>query len=126
MNLGPNGIDFVKCISELIAYFESNCEENETLSKLLWHSDKFDSWVKCHDLFGVIRSKSNEAHKANNELLVAQYRFEEMCAKTFYNVSRSSAPFDPDSPFWVFPYAINLANKMGIKDLGEISAIFST
>jgi hypothetical protein len=59
-----------------------------------------------------------------------QYSFEELCAKTLYNMADHSAgfssaylpPFDMDAPFWVVPSAIHLAQQIGIQllPLGEV------
>jgi hypothetical protein len=47
---------------------------------------------------------------------IAQYCFEEICAKSIYNESghEMPAPFDSDSPFWVVPLAIQAARALGI------------
>jgi hypothetical protein len=48
--------------------------------------------------------------------------FEESCAKTLYNLSGESAPFDADSPYWIVPSAFALARRVGIDD-SEILAV---
>jgi hypothetical protein len=45
------------------------------------------------------------------------------CAKTLYNMTRVRAPFDPDSPFWVLPLALELGHALGVTDSGEISPL---
>jgi hypothetical protein len=45
------------------------------------------------------------------------------CAKTLYNMTRAPAPFDPDSPFWVLPLALELGHALGVTDAGEISPL---
>jgi len=54
---------------------------------------------------------------------MAQHAFEEICAKTLYNLTREPAPFDPDSPFWVLPLAVGLGFRLGVTDPGEISPL---
>ena len=54
---------------------------------------------EAHALFRSIRTKTLEAERTKDAVLTAQYLFEEICAKTLYNMSISSAPFDPDSPY---------------------------
>ena len=49
-------------------------------------------------------------------MLSAQYCFEEICTKTLFNLSYSSAPFDPDSPYWLVPNAFTFARALGIAD----------
>jgi len=51
--------------------------------------------------------------------------FEEICAKTLYNLSGAPAPFDPDSPYWIVPNAFALARRVGIEP-AEILAVVST
>ena len=48
--------------------------------------------------------------------LEAQYIFEEVCAKTLYNLANAAAPFDADSPYWIVPNAIALARLLNIDD----------
>ncbi len=63
------------------------------------------------------------AEQHNDQLALAQYNFEEICAKTLYNMTGEPAPFDPDSPFWVLPLALDLGQMLGIADAGEISPL---
>ena len=39
------------------------------------------------------------AERNGDQVLEAQYLFEEACAKALFNLSYPSAPFDPDSPY---------------------------
>ena len=41
--------------------------------------------------------------------------FEEAIAKTLHNLTRSDAPFDPDSPYWVLKNALALAKALKIE-----------
>jgi hypothetical protein len=54
--------------------------------------------------------------RQGNQMLEAQYQFEEFCAKTVYNLSGESAPFDADSPYWIVPSAFRLARMLQIDD----------
>jgi hypothetical protein len=78
---------------------------------------------EAHALFSEIRLKTLAAEKRNDQLALAQYDFEEICAKTLYNMTHEPAPFDPDSPFWVLPLALELGQILGITDAGEISPL---
>ncbi|MEH2605565.1 hypothetical protein V1277_004942 [Bradyrhizobium sp. AZCC 1588] len=78
---------------------------------------------EAHALFSEIRRKTLAAAKRNDQLALAQYNFEEICAKTLYNLTREPAPFDPDTPFWVLPRALELGRMLGITDAGEISPL---
>ena len=79
-----------------------------------------------HDLFQRIRKTTIAAERAHEQRLVAQYLFEEVCAKTLYNLSGEPAPFDPDVPFRIVPNAILFARspwcnprKLGDADWGS-------
>lgn len=71
-------------------------------------------WIKAHGLFSTIRDRTLKAGKEQNELKLAQYRFEESCAKTLFNLTRSKAPFDPDAPYWIIKNALLFAKKADI------------
>ena len=79
-------------------------------------------WSKAHGLFDRIRRKTLVAERAGDQTLTAQYLFEEICAKTLYNLSGSSAPFDADSPYWIVPNAFALARRIGV-EASEVLAV---
>lgn len=83
-------------------------------------------WKQAHALFSEIRQKTLAAEKRKDELALKQYAFEEICAKTLYNLTHEPAPFDPDSPFWVLPLALDLGRQLGITDPGAISPLLKT
>jgi len=85
----------------------------EELKELLSNQDR---WIKAHALFDRIRNKTLEADKRKNSLLASQYCFEEICAKTMFNLTNTDAPFDADSPYFVIPIALHLARALGIAD----------
>src|SRR5688572_25628991 len=89
----------------LLECFASHCTERRTLDELHRLLGDDDLWPEAHALFQRIRAKSLQALAQGDSRLVAQYAFEEACAKTIYNLSKKSAPFDPDSPYWVVPTA---------------------
>ena len=78
-----------------------------------------------HDLFDRIRKKTLAAERGREERLIAQYQFEEACAKTLYNLSGQPAPFDPDVPFRIVPSAFVFARTMDIPDVEVVRAIMS-
>jgi hypothetical protein len=82
-------------------------------------------WDKAHGVFNQIRSKSAKAGRSGKPTAMAQYLFEEVCAKTLYNLSGNSAPFDADSPYWVVPNAIAFARLVGVKEQEVLSRITS-
>jgi hypothetical protein len=105
---------------DLIDLFKPHCQDVSTLEELRAVLSESHRWVEAHDLFSKIRSKT--LAKSRNHI-VGQYSFEEICAKTIYNLTderdRENAgtlpPFDDDSPYWVVPFALRLAKKLGIE-----------
>ena len=71
-------------------------------------------WEKAHGLHTTIRDRTSRAEKNGNRVQQAQYLFEESIAKTLYNLTRSSAPFDPDSPYWVIKNALSLSKELEV------------
>ncbi|WP_245482460.1 MULTISPECIES: hypothetical protein [unclassified Mesorhizobium] len=57
------------------------------------------------------------AEKANDVPALAQYMFEEVCAKALFNLTHSNAPFDADSPYWIVPNALALARVLGLDSM---------
>jgi hypothetical protein len=103
-------------IQRLIRFFLSRCDDQDTLLALDAMAAEQDLWRGGHDLFQRIRSKTLVAERSGNRLKNVQYCFEEVCAKTLYNLSGSPAPFDKDSPDWIRPNALALAQALSIPD----------
>ena len=103
-------------IQRLVRLFLPHCHDQSTLLALDAMAAEPDQWPKGHALFQKIRSKTLAAERSGNRLRDAQYCFEEVCAKTLYNLSGSSAPFDKDSPDWIRPIALALARALSISD----------
>jgi hypothetical protein len=106
-----------------LTFFEARCEDKDTLRKLITLANDKSRRTQAHALFNEIREKTLAADKRNDQLALAQYNFEEICAKTLYNMTGAPAPFDPDSPFWVLPLALELGQMLGVTDAGEISPL---
>ena len=100
-------------ISHLIAHFAPQCPDRSTLDELLAMASDYHLWPQGHDLFNRIRTKTLVAERAKDSLRETQYLFEEVCAKTLYNLSHPLAPFDADSPYWIVPNAFALARALG-------------
>ncbi|HET6325681.1 MAG TPA: hypothetical protein VFG04_13460 [Planctomycetaceae bacterium] len=102
-----------RVIGRLVRFFLPLCQDQRTLLELEKMAADDKRWGGAHDLFDRIRRKRNAATKP---LLDYQYSFEEICAKTLFNLSypRSDAPFDDDSAFWVVPFAISFARASGV------------
>jgi hypothetical protein len=105
----------------LVETFSARVEDRSTLDELHQMIGDDSSWIRAHDLFDCIRRKTLDADR-RNERAVAQYDFEEVCAKTLYNLTDTDAPFDEDAPYWVVPAALSLARRLGI-DEAEITNI---
>jgi hypothetical protein len=109
-------------IIDLIILFKPHCAETETLNELATLADDSGRWIYAHALFSKIRGKSLSTKGTRNRRIGLQYGFEEICAKTLYNISDISPPysaeflppFDEDSPYWVLPFALTLAKELGI------------
>ena len=86
-------------MSRLVAFFAPHCSERSTLDELGQMIINHKQWSRGHDLFDRIRHKRLVAHRNGDHTKAAQYLFEEICAKTLYNLTHPSAPFDPDSPY---------------------------
>jgi hypothetical protein len=86
-------------------------------------------WRYAHALFSRIRDKTLYADEAKDRLLQHQYSFEEICAKTLFNMSghirgeEFPYPFDDDSPFCVIPIAVAFACALGVTDPCSVSSL---
>jgi len=105
-------------LRELLGLFAEKCEDRATLDELFALMATVDRgrWAKAKGVFDRIRQKTLAATKEGIATKVAQYAFEEVCAKTLYNLSGASAPFDPDSPYWIVPNAVALARALGLAE----------
>jgi hypothetical protein len=115
--------DIITAILAPLKFFEERCEDKRTLRKLIALATDSSRRKQARELFDEIRNKSLAAQRRGDQLAEAQYNFEEICAKTLYNLSREPAPYDPDSPFWVLPRALTLGQMLGVTDAGAISPL---
>ncbi len=114
--------DTADAIGELVAFFLPHCADRSTLTELSVMASVPAQWREAHKLFSRIRDKTLKADTANNRRLQLQYSFEELCAKTIYNIADHSEgfssaylpPFDENSPLYVVPAAIALSRELGI------------
>lgn len=113
----------------MVRFFLQRCADQSTLRELDDMASDDQKWRHAHNLFSRIRTKTLRAGSANDELLQAQYGFEEICAKTLFNMSPHSPdeglpyPFDEDSPFWVIPIAVDFARALGVADPFSITSL---
>ena len=120
MNHGEKVLDDM---DSLVRLFSRHCSERETLDELYTMIGDRKSWSKAHDLFDRIRRKTLKAEHGRDDVRACQYLFEEICAKTLYNLSGESAPFDADSPYWIIPNAIAFARRLGLPDVDVIKVV---
>jgi hypothetical protein len=107
----------------LIRLLTPQCDDRTTIDALNAMLSERRTWSKAHDLFDKIRAKTLVAERSGNRRLVSQYQFEEICAKTLFNLSRANAPFDPDSPYRIIPNAIAFARLAGVADAQVIGVV---
>jgi hypothetical protein len=120
------GAVMLDTMTRLVELFASRTTDRSTLVELDRIIADRDTWQRAHDLFHRIRIKNLEASRRGDAPLEAQYCFEEACAKTLYNFScvraGQRASFDQDCPYWIVPYALSWARRMGI-DESEVTNI---
>ncbi|NYJ13383.1 hypothetical protein GGI64_004467 [Rhizobium leguminosarum] len=107
----------------LLQFFEPYCGDTETIQRLLEMVDDRGSWSRAHNLFQHIRHKTLRAEKTFDHTARAQYLFEEVCAKSLYNLSRGPAPFDVDAPFWIVPNALSLAKQLNLDPVEVVDVL---
>ena len=112
-------VNILVAIRNLAGLLKEKASDATTLDALIACTHDRSTWQKAHGLFNEIRAKTNKATEQGNVALESQYRFEEICAKTLYNLGHHSAPFDPDSPYWIIPNALDAARQMDI-DQGRV------
>jgi hypothetical protein len=110
-------------MARILDLFCVHCSEKETLDWLRRAVRDKGTWQKAHGVHGHIRNNTVKAGRNGNQALEAQYLFEEVCAKTLYNLSKSPAPFDPDSPYWVLPNALAFARRSGIPEAAVLACV---
>jgi hypothetical protein len=109
-------------LKALLDLFEDKVPDKES-NRLVWQfCNQKEKWIKAHGLHSTIRDRNLKAIKQRNKAKECQYCFEEVIAKTLFNLTRSSAPFDPDSPYWVIKNALILAKEIGVS-VGEVANI---
>jgi hypothetical protein len=111
-------------MKRFIEMFASRTTDRTTLDELQQMIADRGTWHQANDLFQRIRRKTLDAARRGDVRLEAQYCFEEVCAKTLYNLTGRPAPFDMDSPYWIIPNALATARHLEI-DATEIVAVIA-
>jgi len=103
-------------IEQLLVLFQPHCRDTETLKELRALLTKPRDWVKAHYLSTRIRAKTLNAITHGDLPAEMQFSFEETCAKTLHNLSGSKKPFDTDTPYWIIPLALKLAQVLNLDE----------
>jgi hypothetical protein len=125
----PHTNSTAEAIQEMVRFFLPRCADQSTLRELDDMASDDEKWRHAHALFSRIRDKTLRADTKKDKLLQHQYSFEEICAKTLYNLSghikgrEFPYPFDDDSPFWVIPIAVAFARAIGVADPFAVSSL---
>ena len=121
----PHTTATAEAIQEMVRFFLPHCSDQSTLRELERMASDHREWRRAHDLFSRIRAKTLKAYAAKDRLLQLQYSFEEICAKTLFNMSGEPAPFDAYAPFWVVPIAVGFARAIGVENPYTVSSLLS-
>ena len=111
--------ELIDSLIKLIELLSTRSSDRKTLDELLLLCRDKGRWQKAYDLFNRIRLRNLEAERKNDLQMKSQLSFEESCAKTLYNMTKPSAPFDLDSPYWIIPKAFVAARHLQI-DFDEV------
>ena len=101
-------------IQMLLDLFEEVVPDRES-NRLVWRfCDEKHKWIKAHGLHSTLRDRNVKATNQGDKVKECQYCFEEVIAKTLFNLTRSDVPFDPDSPYWIIKNALRLAKALNV------------
>jgi hypothetical protein len=115
--------NIIAAMVEMLELFDGICEDRDTLQQLIKMTQDREKWEDGHALFRRIRQKTLAAIKRGDQSAEAQYVFEEICAKTLYNLGGYRAPFDADSAFWVIPLGIELGRRKGFTEPSQVTGL---
>ena len=100
-------------MKKFVEMFAARTTDRSTLDELQRMFADRGTWHKAHDLFQRIRLKNLDASRRGDARLEAQYCFEEVCAKTLYNLTQADQRhLTPDSPYWIVPNAFATARHL--------------
>lgn len=114
----------------LLILFQGRVPDKESNLEVLDLVQTKDQWAHAYDIFSSIRAKTLTAEKNKDKLKLLQYSFEEVCAKSVYNLFcyayEEEDPFDLDSPYWVIKNALYLAHELNIDEKQIINIVAPT
>lgn len=98
----------------MLDLFENHVPDRDS-NRLVWKfCDEKERWIKAHGLHSTLRDRNLGAIRKGDKVRECQYCFEEVIAKTLFNLTYPDAPFDADSPYWVIKCALRLAKELNI------------
>jgi hypothetical protein len=109
-------------ILALLGLFRDRVPDSESLALVVALAADRDAWDNAHDLFSLVRARNLQAIKSGDLVRECQYCFEEICLKSLYNKTDTTAPFDSSSPYCVIKNALFLAQALGMP-VQEVVAI---
>lgn len=108
-------------IEAVLLRFDHLCDDPITMKALIDIASTPARWAEAKVIFNGIRAKTLEAERRRDHRAISQYVFEEVCAKSIYNLSMPSAPFDADSADHILPNAEAFGRLVGVSDFGASS-----
>ena len=101
-------------IQMFLDLFEEVVPDRES-NRLVWSfCDQKHKWINAHSLHSTLRERNLKAIKQSSIVKECQYCFEEVIVKTLFNLTKSDAPFDADSPYWIIKNALRLAKALNV------------
>jgi hypothetical protein len=123
---GPYERDMGRRIEKLLVALSPLSRDAEAVEAVRALVADNGRWSAGHAVFDAVRRRYLRVHEDREQLSLAhEYAFLEVCAKALYNATRSDAPFDPSSPFWVVPSALawarlHDAERLVLDSLAEV------
>lgn len=108
----------IEDIIALLHLFQEKSPDKDTNKIVLGLAENKEQWKNAHDIFSTIREKNLKAIENKENIKESQYCFEEVCAKSIFNIYCYSfgedGQFDPDSPYWLIKNALSFAYSLGL------------
>lgn len=101
-------------IQALLRFFQDKVPDKDSNRHVQDYANDKSRWFMANELFATIHEMNLKTIKEGDQDKACQYNFEEVCAKTLYNITGPDSPFDPDSPYWVIKNALVLAKALGV------------
>lgn len=104
-----------KQMLRLFVLFEPHVDDSKLHSSSAAIIADRAKWNQAHGQFTQVRQRMLKIEKKGIDRRAGYHlSFLEEALKTVFNESRSNAPFDSISPFFVVPLALQLASEIGL------------